>query len=124
MSIERIEVPFSQVPTFEAKGWIIHSIHAADDTTSNRAMVREMKVVRAKRVKEAEVPENWAEAERMITNAMRYHDGRGGNLAIQSVCARIAYGMYGDKWMAADPTQALAYWIQRLCQLKGAGLER
>ena len=81
-----------------------------------------MKTVKAKRTNEAEVPETWAEGEEMIAQALRYHDGRGGNLAIQSACARIAYGMFGEKWMAADPTQALAYLVQRICQRKGAGL--
>lgn len=81
-----------------------------------------MRVLKAKRVNEAEVPETWAEAERMVTAALRYQEGRGSNLAIQSVCARVAYGMFGEIWLAADPTQALAYLVQRICQRKGAGL--
>jgi len=83
-----------------------------------------MRVLKAKRVNEAEVPETWAEAERMITAALRYHEGRGANLAINSVCARVAYGMFGERWMCADPTQALAYLMQCICQRKGAGLDR
>jgi hypothetical protein len=42
--IERIEVPFSEVPAFEAKGWTVHSAHEVGDTTSNRAMVKEQPV--------------------------------------------------------------------------------
>jgi hypothetical protein len=69
-----------------------------------------------------EVPETYAEGEEMIAKAMKYHDGRGGNLAVQSACARTAYGLFGDVWLAADPTQALGYLMQRICQRKGAGL--
>jgi hypothetical protein len=59
----------------------------------------------------------------MITKAMRYHDGRGGNLALQSACARIAFGLFGEEMMAADPTQALCYLMQRICMFEGANLE-
>jgi hypothetical protein len=70
-----------------------------------------------------EVPTTYAEGADMITKAMGYHDGRGGNLALQSVCARVAYGLFGEKMMAADPTQALCYLLQRICQRQGAGLD-
>jgi hypothetical protein len=39
--MERIEVPFSQVPALEADGWVVHSAHTEDDHTSVRAMVKE-----------------------------------------------------------------------------------
>ena len=71
-----------------------------------------------------EVPETWAEAEALITQAMKYSTERGGNLALQSACARTAYGMFGEVWLAADPTQALCYLMQKICQRKGAGLDR
>jgi hypothetical protein len=83
----------------------------------------EMKMVSVGNGRIHEVPTTWAEGEDMITLAMDYHDGRGGNLAIQSACARIAFGLFGEKMMAADPTQALGFLMQRICQRKGAGLE-
>jgi hypothetical protein len=71
----------------------------------------------------AEIPENWAEAERMITHAMRHYEGRGRNVNLQSVCARIAYALTCDRELTPDPTTALAFLIQRICIRKGAGLE-
>jgi hypothetical protein len=41
-----------------------------------------------------------------------------------SACSRVAYGLFCDQELTADPTQALAYLIQRLCIRKGAGVER
>ena len=70
----------------------------------------------------SEVPDTWNEAEDMITRALAYHDHRGSNVSIQSVCARIAYGLLCDQSMTPDPTTALAYLMQRICQRKGAGL--
>ena len=82
-----------------------------------------MKTVKAKRTNEAEVPETWAEGEEMIAQALRYHDGRGRrsrhSVGVRADRLRHAFG---EKWMAADPTQALAYLVQRICQRKGAGL--
>lgn len=69
-----------------------------------------------------EVPTTWAEGEEIITKAMRYHEGRGSNLALQAKCAQIAYGLLCDQELTADPTQALCYLLQRICQRKGAGL--
>jgi hypothetical protein len=71
-----------------------------------------------------EVPETWAEAEAMLTQAMRYHTGPGGNTAQRAVIGNVAFGMFGDRWMCADPTQALMYLMQSICQRKGAGLDR
>jgi hypothetical protein len=69
-----------------------------------------------------EVPDTWVEAEAMITKAMRYHNGRGGNTAQGAVARAVVYGMFGEKWMAADPTQALMFLMQKICKKKGAGL--
>ena len=69
-----------------------------------------------------EVPDTWVEAEGMIVQALAYHDHRGSNVSIQSVCARIAYGLLCDPDLTPDPTTALAYLMQRICQRKGAGL--
>jgi hypothetical protein len=59
----------------------------------------------------------------MITKAMRYHDKRGNNLALQATCARIAYGLLCNQELTPDPTAALCFLMQRICQRKGAGLE-
>jgi hypothetical protein len=37
----RIKVPFSEVVNYQKKGWTVHSIHEYDDTTSERAMVKD-----------------------------------------------------------------------------------
>jgi hypothetical protein len=72
----------------------------------------------------AEIPETWAEAEQMVTKALSYHEGRGRNVNLQSVCARIAYGLTCNQELTPDPTTALAFLIQRICIRKGAGLEK
>jgi len=77
-----------------------------------------MRIVRVGNGRECEVPDSWAEAEAMITLAMKYNEGRGSNSSLLSACARIAYGMYGEEFMAADPTQALCYLIQQICRNK------
>ena len=66
-----------------------------------------------------EVPDNWAEAEALLTLAMKYNTGRGSNAPLVSVCSRIAYGMFGEGFMAADPTEALCRLIQQICRQKG-----
>lgn len=81
-------------------------------------------VVVGKNANVADIPETWAEAETMINKAIRQASGRGRNSEIMSVCSRIAYGLTCNRQMTPDPTTALAYLIQRICQKKGAGLER
>lgn len=71
-----------------------------------------------------EVPETWAEAEALVNKALRTASGRGRNLELMSVCSRIAFGLTCNRSLTADPTTALAYLLQRICQRKGAGLER
>jgi hypothetical protein len=83
-----------------------------------------MKIVNVGNGRRYEVPTTYAEGERMINDALRFYDRRGGNLGMQSVCSRVAYGLFCDQELTADPTQALAYLIQRLCIRKGAGVER
>lgn len=78
-----------------------------------------MKTVRVGNGRDYLVPSTFEEGEEMITQVMKFHDGRGGNLAIQSACARIAFGLFGAEMMAADPTQALGYLIQRICRSRG-----
>ena len=82
-----------------------------------------MKIVKVGNGRETEVPESWEEGEDMVEHALgAFYDVRGQNSARLSVCARIAYGMFGEHFMAADPTQALLYLLQRICERKGAGL--
>lgn len=84
-----------------------------------------MKTVKVGKDRIYEVPTTYAEGEKMITDAMRYYDGqRGGNMGTLSACSRVAFGLFCDQELTADPTQALAYLIQRLCIRKGAGVER
>lgn len=60
----------------------------------------------------------------MLTHALgAYYDARGQNLARLSVAARVAHGLFGERFMAADPTLALLYLLQRICIRKGAGLD-
>jgi hypothetical protein len=71
-----------------------------------------------------EVPTDYAEGLKMLTAAMNgYYNKRGGNLARQSAAARVAYGLFGARSMAADPTIALIYLLQEICRRKGAGLD-
>ncbi len=81
-----------------------------------------MKTVRVGNGRIYEVPETWIESETMIIKAMKQHEGRGSNLVLQAIVAQVAYGMFGDAFLAADPTQALCYLMQRICARRGAGL--
>lgn len=84
-----------------------------------------MRVVRVGKSSEAEVPTTWSEGEAMIANALgAYYDGRGKNLARLSIAARVIHGMFGRKYMAAEPTLALLYLVQEICRRKGSGLEK
>ena len=84
-----------------------------------------MKVVRVGNSREAEVPETWDEGFDMLVQTLNaYHDRRGGNLARQSAAAHTAFGLFGARFMAPDPTTALVYLLQELCRRKGAGLEK
>ena len=82
-----------------------------------------MKTVRVGNGREYLVPATWEEGEEMITKAMRYHEGRGSNLAIQSACMRIAYGLLCDQELTPDLITALGFLMQRICQRKGSGLD-
>jgi hypothetical protein len=83
-----------------------------------------MKVVRVGNGRETETPQNWAEGEAMLTSALgAYYDDRGKNLARLSIAARVAFGLFGARFMAPDPTTALLYVLQELCRRKGAGLD-
>ena len=84
-----------------------------------------MRTVRVDKNRTADVPTTWAEGERMIEHALgSFHDGRGGNLVRQSVAARVAFGLFGERFLAADPTDALVFLLQEICKRKGAGLNK
>ena len=81
-----------------------------------------MRVVRVGKSSEAEVPTTWSEGEAMIANALgAYYDGRGKNLARLSIAARVIHGMFGRKYMAAEPTLALLYLGARNAGVRGRG---
>jgi hypothetical protein len=83
-----------------------------------------MRIARVGNGREIEIPESYAEGLAMLTQVMgAYHDRRGGNLARQSAAARVAYGLFGERFMAADPTDALVYLLQEICRRRGAGLD-
>ena len=83
-----------------------------------------MKFVQVDKNREVEVPTSWAEGEKMIANALgAYYDARGKYLARLSCATRVAFGLFAERFMAADPTLALLYLLQELCRRKGAGLE-
>jgi hypothetical protein len=81
-----------------------------------------MRTVRLSKGREYDVPDTWEEAEKMMASAMKRHEKRGSNLALQAICARIAYGMYGERFMAADPNQALCFLMHHIAIREGAGL--
>jgi hypothetical protein len=71
-----------------------------------------------------EVPESWDEAHEMLIAVMdRHFDKRGGNAERMSVCARVAFGMFGERFIVRDPTITLVYLLQIICKRKGAGLD-
>jgi hypothetical protein len=83
-----------------------------------------MRLVRVDKNREVEVPETWSEGERMLTHALgAYYDTRGKNLARLSIAARVAFGLFGARFLAPDQTTALIRLMQELCKRKGAGLE-
>jgi hypothetical protein len=83
-----------------------------------------VKLVRVDKNREAEVPTTWKEAEEMITSALGpYYDERGRNIMRLSIAARVAHGMFGKQFLAADPTTSLLFLLQRICNRKGAGLD-
>jgi hypothetical protein len=74
--------------------------------------------------RDAEVPDTWKEGEEMLAHVMgAYQDRRGGNLERMSCAARVAYGLFGERFTAAGPTGALVYLLQEICKRKGAGLD-
>jgi hypothetical protein len=82
-----------------------------------------MRTVRVDKNRRVEVPTSWKEGEAMLLAAMNgYHDARGHNLARASVAGRVAYGLFGAHFLAADPTSALIWLLRRICERRGAGL--
>jgi hypothetical protein len=59
-----------------------------------------MRVVRFSN-RDAEVPETYDESFDMLVQTMNaYQDRRGGNLERLSCAARVAYGLFGERFMA------------------------
>jgi hypothetical protein len=83
-----------------------------------------MKTVRIGNGRVYDVPTTFDEGAEMIIKEMAMRNDRGRNLALTSVCARVAYGLFNDNGLIADPTDALAYLMERICLRQGAGLER
>jgi hypothetical protein len=82
-----------------------------------------MRLARVDKNRRVEVPTTWAEGEAMLRAAMNgYHNQRGHNLTPASVAAKVAFGMFGEHFLAADPTNALVWLLRRICERKGAGL--
>lgn len=84
-----------------------------------------MRMVRVDKNRGVEVPETWREGERMITEALGpYYDDRGQNVMRLSIAARVAHGMFSERWLSPNPTTTLLYLLQNICQRKGAGLDK
>jgi hypothetical protein len=82
-----------------------------------------MRIVRFSN-RESEVPDPWDEGFDMLVQTMNaYQDRRGGNLERMSCAARVAFGLFGERFLAPDPTIALIYVMQEVCKRRGAGLE-
>jgi hypothetical protein len=82
-----------------------------------------MRTVRFGNGREADLPDDWHEAREMLTEATNgYFDRRGGNLSRMSTCGRVTHGLFGEQFLAADPTDALVFLMQRICEREGAGL--
>ena len=83
-----------------------------------------MRTVRVDKNREVEVPETYGEGLDMLDHAMgRYYDKRGGNVARVSAASRVAFGLFGEHFMAGDPTDALVFLLQEICRRRGAGLD-
>jgi len=83
-----------------------------------------MRLVRVDKNRMIDVPETYNEGADMLRAAMNgFHDARGHNLTRASVAARVAYGLFGEHFMAADPTCALVWLLLEICRRKGAGLD-
>jgi hypothetical protein len=83
-----------------------------------------MRTARIGNGREAEVPETYSEGLKMLTAVMNgYYDKRGRNLARQSAASRVAYGLFSERFLAADPTSALVHLLMEVCRRKGAGLD-
>ena len=83
-----------------------------------------MRTVRVDKNRSVEVPTSWKEGEEMLIAAMNgYHDQRGHNLTRASVAAKVVFGMFGEHFLAADPTSALVFLLRRICNREGAGLD-
>jgi hypothetical protein len=74
--------------------------------------------------RDIETPETWEEAHEMLTEAMgAMYSASGGDAHRNSVAGRVVYGMFGDA-TTPNPTTALNFLLQKICERKGAGLDQ
>jgi hypothetical protein len=83
-----------------------------------------MRTVRVGNGRVYDVPTSFNEGAEMIIKEMALRNDRGRNLALNAVCARVAYGLFNKDGLIADPTDALAYLMERICIRQGAGLDK
>ena len=58
----------------------------------------------------------------MVTKGLRFYDGeRGGNAALLSIAARVAYGMFNREGTEGRPDPGFLFLIQKICQRKKLG---
>jgi hypothetical protein len=73
-----------------------------------------------------EVPETWDEGRAMLIDAMSAkYDNSGGDAHRNSVAGRVAFGMFGNgpNSLVPNPTVALNFLLQKICEKDGAGLD-
>jgi hypothetical protein len=76
--------------------------------------------------RDIEVPDkgNWEEARLMLVRAMNPAlDGSGGDATRNSIAGRVVFGMFGHDF-TPNPTTALNFLLQKICERKGAGLDQ
>lgn len=82
-----------------------------------------MKAIRIYGREDRDFPETWAECEKLLAVMTDgFYDQRGRNTTRRSACCDVAFAMFGEQFMAADPTMAMLYLMQKIAKLKGAGL--
>jgi hypothetical protein len=71
--------------------------------------------------RDIQVPENFEEGLAMLIEAMDPAlDNSGGDATRNSIAGRVAFGLFGEN--APNPTAALNFLLQKICERKGAGL--
>ena len=69
--------------------------------------------------RDIEVPIDRKEGLEMLVEAMDpKHDESGGDAYRNSVAGRVAFGLFGEQFMAPNPTIALNFVLQKLCEVE------